>query len=171
MCPWRNWIAHLIPNQKVVGSIPIGHTIETKDLYKRPLEQRKRSGISLEIRTSKEVLFSILKIKVSRKRPLSYLLSLELSLFPFDYCGQTIAAVFCRKDDLRCFQFKLSCLGKFRGRSSTHTLLEVSDRKRCNRGHFLCILPCLLIQFRIRDASGRNPQFVCLPVKSSFRNI
>ena len=25
--PWRNWIAHLIPNQKVVGSIPVGRAI------------------------------------------------------------------------------------------------------------------------------------------------
>ena len=26
--PWRNWIAHLIPNQKVVGSIPVGRAIK-----------------------------------------------------------------------------------------------------------------------------------------------
>lgn len=25
MCPWRNWIAHLIPIQKVTGSSPVGH--------------------------------------------------------------------------------------------------------------------------------------------------
>ena len=25
--PWRNWIAHLIPSQKVVGSIPVGRAI------------------------------------------------------------------------------------------------------------------------------------------------
>ena len=26
MCPWRKWIAYLIPIQKVAGSNPVGHT-------------------------------------------------------------------------------------------------------------------------------------------------
>jgi hypothetical protein len=27
MCPWRNWIAHLIPIQKAAGSSPVGRAI------------------------------------------------------------------------------------------------------------------------------------------------
>ena len=157
MCPWRNWIAHLIPNQKVVGSIPIGHTIETKDLYKRPPEQRKRSGISLEIRTSQEVLF---------------LLSLEFCLFSPDYRRQTIPAVFRGKDEFSRFQFKLSCLGSSGAAAvRTHSLKYLTAS-----GAAMDIFCAHFHACSSNSISGTHldaipSSYAYRPVKSSFRNI